>query len=270
MKHLLSEAEWKLERMKKQYERTYSQLEVLPTGTLEVSERGEKIYYCVKQNGKRSSIDPEDPLVYLLKERRLREKCCGAMKNNIALLQNLLDNFMEFDPNIVMKRMPKGYQNPGYGVMEQMGFPDMRTWAEGGVSNSDFYPEELVVKTQSGLFVRSRIEGVCIDIYNDLGVPVRYEDLIILPNGKKRRPDFHLLVPGVYRSLYHEHNGMMSDKQYVYSYLTKEREYLDAGLVPYRDVLFTFDNNESRLDDIRAVDMQLIRRRIIDFLAQWM
>lgn len=74
-------------------------------------------------------------------------------------------------------------------------------------------------------------------------------------------PDVHPLIPGVLREKRHEHCRLMGDPRYVEKeFLWKHQHYSQCGLIPGRDVLFTFDYTGGELD------YPLLREQILNWI----
>ena len=122
---------------------------------------------------------------------------------------------------------------------------DARTWATQPYNRNTRHPESLRVRTKQGLIVRSRIESSICEIYEDAGIPFRYEETLKLPNGVELNPDYHPLIPGVLLPKRHEHCGMMDDPKYKKRWEEKKAFYKKNGIEEGKNLIVTYDVNGS-------------------------
>ncbi len=115
------------------------------------------------------------------------------------------------------------------------------------------YTEDMVHKAAGGFWCRSKSEAAIAAVYDDLGIPYHYDELIAM-RMKYLSPDFR----GIRRDgrfIYHEHWGMKSD-EYIRKNLSKLQDYYCEGIVPGENLLITFD------DEGGGLDLPLIREQI--------
>ena len=103
------------------------------------------------------------------------------------------------------------------------------------------HPEEKVYPTQKDEMVRSKSEVMLADMYNELGIPYRYEAELCMGSGKKKYPDFTLLKVDTREIIYHEHLGLMDDEKYRKMNLMKLEEYRRNGIFFGKNLIVTFE-----------------------------
>ncbi|WP_027869811.1 hypothetical protein [Eubacterium sp. AB3007] len=253
--------ERKIARLRESKALCEKQLQQLPKGKLLVTEKKGRPYYSLFLDRHSYYLRTEDARIQLLQDRHLVEETLQGVTRQLTLLEKGSREIVPFDPNELLRSFPPAYQHPSTEIFRAIGFVDARTWATQPYNRNTRHPESLRVRTKQGLMVRSRIESSICEIYEDAGIPFRYEETLKLPNGVELNPDYHPLIPGVLLPKRHEHCGMMDDPGYVErEFLWKRDQYLRAGLIPGRDVLFTFDGPGGQ------VDLPQLRKEILDWI----
>lgn len=170
------------------------------------------------------------------------------------------------DINYVLRRNNNGKAEKVFDTMNEYRKPYVspillspqeyaRRWMEKRYNINPYKPEERIYETDRGEFVRSKSEMVIANIYNDMGVPYRYESEIRLSNGGVRYPDFVALKVSTGEEFYHEHFGIMDDFYYRNDALRKIHEYSENGIVLGKNFYVTFEGQGSALfsRDIRSL-----------------
>nr|MCR4744743.1 hypothetical protein [Lachnospiraceae bacterium] len=111
-----------------------------------------------------------------------------------------------------------------------------------------FMTEEKKYETKKGDKVRSKSEAILADIFYELGIPYRYEEQIRLKDGKNKYPDFTLLNIKSREEIYLEHMGLLDDEEYRKSNFKKLDEYRKNGIYLGKNLLITYESEESPLD----------------------
>lgn len=108
------------------------------------------------------------------------------------------------------------------------------------------YPEQLIHRTASGIYVRSKSEAIISMFLYINKIPFRYEhalelgDIIVHPDFTIRHP-----VTGEY--FYWEHFGMMDDPDYRENTFSKLERYSYHEIYPSMQLITTFETKESPL-----------------------
>ena len=129
----------------------------------------------------------------------------------------------------------------------------IRNWERETFETNPYNPEERVYETRKGDMVRSKSEAFIADLYYEMNIPYRYEAAFVMPNGRKKYPDFTLLKMPDRKIIYHEHMGMMEDEDYRRSNILKMHEYNLSGVTCGHNLILTFETEYSPLNikDIR-------------------
>ncbi len=115
-------------------------------------------------------------------------------------------------------------------------------------------PEKKIHLTSKGLAVRSKSELLLAEKFYEFKVPCRYEQ--VLKIGKYTlAPDFTLLAESG-KIFYWEHCGLTGNLAYMKKHKWKMDVYESAGIVPWKNLIVTYDNEQG------AVDLPVIESEI--------
>lgn len=103
---------------------------------------------------------------------------------------------------------------------------------------------------------RSKSELNIAQLLTDLGYEFVYETEFEIIEGVIEYPDFVVWVPEIGRSFIIEHFGLMNKNEYRSDAGWKTNHYIDLGLVPGRDIVFTYESDKIPLD------VDLVREQI--------
>ncbi len=131
---------------------------------------------------------------------------------------------------------------------------DFSGWGISSYERNLKYPENLVHRTLKGDFVRSKSEAIISNLLFTKEIEYRYEELITI-HGKSISPDFRIAVKSENRIKLLEHFGMIGNPNYLEDAMWKIKFYLENGLKPWEDVIFTFEDihgniNTQLIDEI--------------------
>ncbi len=96
-----------------------------------------------------------------------------------------------------------------------------------------FLEEGLIHRTERGELVRSKSEVVIADKLYARGIDYAYEQLLVLPNGQVRYPDFTIEDRARGVTFYWEHLGKCEDPAYRARWDQKLAEYMAWGILDY-------------------------------------
>ena len=132
-------------------------------------------------------------------------------------------------------------------------------WERAANNINDYKAEEKVYPTKKGDMVRSKSEAMLADMYFALGIPYRYEAELILKNGKKVYPDFTLLDVKKRSLIFHEHMGLLDDKEYRCHSFRKISEYRKNGIYSGKNLIITIEGDGCPLNirDIEISTMEM-------------
>ena len=124
----------------------------------------------------------------------------------------------------------------------------VKAWLETPFVPNPSHPEHLAFTTADGIKVRSKSEQIIAENLTRLGIPFKYEAPLYYSGGKAVYPDFILLNVRKRSTIYYEHFGKMNEDGYLDYFFWKVKLYNRLGLIPGKDILFTFEDEKHPFD----------------------
>ena len=232
-----------------------------PDGCLKWQKKEGKIYYYQQYRmqekagekwGRKYIRKEEESLAKRLAQKHyyssvkiIAEKQLGALKQ---LVERYPDNKMEavYDElSIERKCLVSPLQMSVKEIVKQ--------WKEETYEQPTIYAENLKFETEQGELVRSKSEVIIANILyqNREEILYKYERPLKLKiNGMDKTiyPDFSMINKRTGKITYWEHAGRMDDPYYAENFVRKMNLYVSNGLLPGRDVILTFETQDSPLD----------------------
>lgn len=261
----------------------------LPAGSLYIKRQHGKQYFLrrITYRGKRLQIpiplqtNDGQRILNELFEKRAIYHGLPILRRNTSALETALRSLSIYDPEsyVAGDRAPASI-SPESALTEsniehdskQLILPDsvflpgqlnVGKWIEdtktGRFQTNPAYPEELKFQTRQGRRVRSKSEVFWDDALLDINAVYRYENALVLKNGKVVYPDFTVLLPEEKRLVIIEHFGRMDDPQYAMRNMRKLQEYAENGYIPGRDVFFTM---ETKAQPLTSTQIKAVLRKI--------
>lgn len=140
-----------------------------------------------------------------------------------------------------------------------MSDPEALSWATQEYHKSNFMPEEKRHATRMGFKVRSKSELTISEMLYEYKLPTRYEQVIVI-NGVEYAPDFTIRRADG-KIFYWEHEGLMNKASYRERQARKHLDYESVGIVPWRNLIVTYDNEYGDLD-ARIIESE-IRNKLL-------
>lgn len=256
-------------RMKDIQEKKYRQISAHEKSVLKVrKDPSGKQYYSVQRKGTKkfsylgnSSVKEVNDI----KEAKYLKKSLSRIEANIQLLQSAAEKLESVDYDAVNMSLPAVYRDPKLSyAFAGTGNRKAAKWKQVMESRKAEYevfrPEELKVRTDDGMYVRSKSEAMIYNTLLSMGITFVYEMPLVI-NGKLYRPDFVVLSEIDYETLIIiEHQGMMNDEHYRNRFCEKLCQYYIAGYIQGINIFFTFDSSDGGFDKTPIED--IIRTRI--------
>ena len=247
----------------KQIGRMEQILKASPEGKLYLKKRSSGIPFYTKYEQisdgtlQETYLSPQHPEFTALANKRYAELVLKDLypekklvDKAIALYQrgSRLDEFIKAHPELM------SLISPGLRPLTQLA----QEWMEKPYERSNKYPEDLRFTTVVlKLLVRSKAEADLVSRFMHFGVPFHYEEIQRIGQ-EKLAIDFTLLNVRAGRKLYWDHRGMADDPNYLRKTHYCEKLYLEAGIIPWVNMIVTAETKDSPLD-IQWVD------KLIDF-----
>lgn len=241
------------EHLKKLIRETGEALDRAPAGRLRAAHNhGHMQYYWREEKKERLGrylTRKDAKLIRRLAQKEYDEKVMRCASKEYRLLQKLLElldaQCLE-DIYTELNDLRKPHVSPRAFTEEML----VQKW------QSEEYPHKPVPDDESmpeyltdrGERVRSKSELMLANKMNSYGIPYQYEYPLQLQGFGLIHPDFRILLVRSGRVVYLEHNGMMSDPMYLDSFMKRQAAYIRNGMIPGRDVIFTFESADHPLD----------------------
>ena len=123
---------------------------------------------------------------------------------------------------------------------------ELRIWMNSNYNQNERYPEQLIHKTKSGIFVRSKSETLIEMVLTSNNIPFRYECELRLGETIVY-PDFTIRHPKTGKKYYWEHFGRMDDENYCRNACSKIQLYALNGIIPSIHLITTYETKENPL-----------------------
>lgn len=129
----------------------------------------------------------------------------------------------------------------------------LKQWQTESYEKNMMYPEHLRYETEQGDVVRSKSEVIIANILYQKREDILYKyerPLEVMENGRKKTiyPDFTIINRHTGVITYWEHAGRMDDTYYANEFVRKINTYIANELLPGRDVVVSFETQNSPLD----------------------
>lgn len=130
-------------------------------------------------------------------------------------------------------------------------------WQNNSYDKCNTHPETLIHTVNSQLSVRSKSECLIALSLIKHGIPFRYECSLSLGN-TTLYPDFTILHPFTKQIIYWEHFGLMDDANYVKKTIHKLQLYAEYNILPFQNLLLTYESKETPLTFNKIEDIILM------------
>lgn len=238
---------------------------------------GRDTYYRAhRENGKyvRKSINGDQNAVNALARKEYLRIVIDALKNNIDALEGSYRRWEDLDLDAIKTQMYKACRElpdecffaNGAGRSRVISESDEkklsrhRDWAKEPYEKSHYKPEQRRLPTSAGINVRSKSEQHIVEQLVNYGIPFRYEQVIHIGD-ISYSADFTFRDCNM-EPFYWEHAGMMNVQGYVDGYYRKINAFRGAGIVPWRNLIITYDiDNVINIPMIKSIiENELIPR----------
>ncbi len=238
--------------------RTYSiELEGYPKGHLITSRRGEKYNYFLvddsKDDYRRVGISTKEDLIIDLCRKKYLQEVITALNNNIEILEKLKKRMLPTDVKSIISKLPKAYKT----VPEKYFFKSLSDWQAQPYKQSTYMPEKKIHTASHGLKVRSKSELLIAEKLYEHDISFRYEQILMI-NGTEFAPDFTIRTDDG-RIIYWEHCGLTNNKKYMSHHKWKMDIYEEAGIVPWKNLIVTYDSENGMLD-LGIIESEIVNK----------
>lgn len=124
-------------------------------------------------------------------------------------------------------------------------------WMNSSYETNPRFPEKLVFRTKSDIYVRSKSEAIIASALFAQKIPFHYEELLVLGDDSFY-PDFTIKHPITGKIIYWEHFGMMEKPEYARKTFAKLQNYTTHGIILGINLIATFETMEHPLDILQV------------------
>lgn len=240
---ILKEINWEEQYL----HRIESEFITLPKGHMVNGQyNGDSRDYHVQFEGKkryRKRI-PDSDEGRLLKERLRKKRVYRhdrvRLRNNLKHLRKVADELQECTNSLIV-------------------FPwetvELQLWLKRPRKKSIAFPENLVVLTKSGEMVRSKSEAAIYDELAEVGEYFRYEDEIVLPDGRRIYPDFLIVRKRDLKPFLWEHMGALHIEGKAARYFERIHELAEMGFYVGNNLILTWEDEGKPFTSVHAKSM---------------
>lgn len=203
-----------------------TELELLPAGRL-TKKRG--FYYHVVGK-KEIGITKNKALIQQL----ARKKLLLEQKKDINKM-----------PEDIIRTLPNSYRDlPKHFFYHT----DFHKWNDRPEIKNP-YPMTTKYQSKNGIALRSKSELMIANALEKYEIPYRYDNLLQI-NGQKMYPDFIVKNPFTNKTIIWEHFGSLHQPDYEKRMNEKMKAYLEHGLMPFDNLIYTFEFDLDRIDSL--------------------
>lgn len=221
------------------------ELKTLPEGQLSVQKHGDRFFYYQffpksgnRKKARSKGITNDVETIMGLIRKRYVEKALSVIDKDIKTLDMAIKHYLPFDEQSLMESFLTRYPGTEAGIYH--GLQSDEVWAEDYERQKDFYKEQLTNTSAKGIKMRSKGEVYIASRLDHYGIPYRYEASVPHPD-VVRIPDFTIRRPRDGKIIYWEHLGMTDDGKYMSGNEVKLIEYENAEIVPWDNLIITYD-----------------------------
>ena len=263
------------------------ELQMLPQGTLRTIRHNNKYYYYQRIDNKLKYLPASDILnAEALARKSLIFKNIAVLKKNLSALRNCAKKYTPYDPDLVYESISSSCRSlidarvtgnlkidtlkastasplmfdKNISPITYPGDTDIQEWQAKPFESNPLYRENLIHTTPKGEKVRSKSESIIAWLLWKNKIPYKYEAPLHI-NGVTYYPDFVIMHPVTKKIYYWEHFGRVDDENYLFHMDNKIMQYRKGGIVPWDNLLVTYDTVEG------SINPQAIEKIILTFLT---
>ncbi len=235
-----------------QLQKANKELEASPPGNVVRVKRANKYTFFQVYNQEnervRKSITKDAAMINALARKAYLNTEIKILEKDIKATTVFIHNFEEPIYENIIAALPERFQQ--YDLAKR----DQSAWSSQPYRQSTYMPQHKRHTTSRGLKVRSKSELLIAEKLSEHGIPFRYEQILEI-GGAEYAPDFTILRPDG-QLIYWEHCGLTSDTRYMSHHWQKMQAYSEAGILPWKNLIVTYDDEDGILD-MAAVESEI-------------
>jgi len=195
---------------------------------------------------RRKGITNDKAMINKLARKKFVFEAQRSFDNNINALTVFIKKYKDITTEKIIERLPDTYKDlPQEAFLPFLSKANI--WASAEYDRNPYKPEERKHLTMQGFKVRSKSELYIAGELFKYGVPLRYEPKLELDE-KTLYPDFQVAVKSKMRFVFWEHCGLVTNRQYMDNHKRKMEIYENNGIVPWRNLIVTYDDEEGKFN----------------------
>ncbi|SEQ00257.1 hypothetical protein SAMN02910289_01058 [Lachnospiraceae bacterium RM5] len=226
----------------------------IPDGELHLGKSNGVVQYFYCKDGKTIYLPKKEiELVKRLAQKPYDKRVLKHVKKRLSQINRILSDYENNEiENFYLSEHPERRKliNPVEPTFQQK----LELWLSEPYESKPFRSDTPVIKTNSGMRVRSKTEKIMADYFDLKGVKYKYECPLELKPYGVIYPDFTFISPRTGRELYWEHEGMMDNPDYARTAVMKIELYEKNGICPGENLILTFETANS------VIDMELVKQ----------
>lgn len=261
--NIVNEAKKEIVRLENLQKKAEKFIEEAPPGCLKWQNKNGKTYYYHQYMMDDSGQTDKTVKREYIKKNNLSKAANLAQKHyfsiinplikkNLKELKRFVNKYKQEELDTIYdsmcderKQLVKPIQ---YGIKEKR-----KRWMEEYYEKNMMYPDNLRFETEQGDMVRSKSEVIIANILYKYKEHILYKyerPLEVIADGRIKTiyPDFTIFILETGEIKYWEHAGRMDDPAYASEFVKKVNLYIQNGLLPGRDIIFSFESYSNPLD----------------------
>jgi hypothetical protein len=198
-----------------------------------------------RKKERRVGITLDSNRVHALVRKEYLLKAIALVEKDIRTIEMAIKHYANYDEESVMAKFLEKHPELGEGVYH--GKQSDEEWADNYVRQKGFYEEDLKHMSSDGVRMRSKNEVYIASRLDHFGIPYRYEAKVNHPD-VSGVPDFTIKRPRDGKIIYWEHLGKTDNEEYLIGNRRKFEEYKNAEIVPWDNLIITYDNAGGGID----------------------
>ena len=264
MESIAVEMEVLLSRCQRMIENVKRELQLCPGGTLmSAIVNGKPGYFRVdydNQKRRRTLISNDRDEIRALLRKEYLNRQLVYLQNAEREINNAAKRICEPDDMPLQSVMKKHKWLDEELLTAAQHGPSYSSWADEPYEQYTRYPEGKIHRTSRGPLVRSKSEVLIAESLYKACIPFRYEQILHIAEFSYA-PDFTIRRSDG-KIFFWEHQGRMFDTKYMDRHFSKMRVYFAEGIVPWDNLILTYDSFDGRVD-VREIETQIKQKLII-------
>ena len=240
---ILAEQQW----LENQIHSLETQLKSFPEGKI-ICARNENRYKWYHSDGHTSTYLPKNKIK--LAEQLAAKKYYSLLLEDLRHEKKALDSYLEQHDSTTRQAEKFLTDMPEYRKLLSSTFKthdeELLDWINLPYEHNPKHPEQLIHKTISGNYVRSKSEALIDMILYMNKIPFRYECALSLGE-TTIYPDFTIKHPQTGEIYYWEHFGMMDEPSYYKNAYSKLLFYTSNQIIPTIQLITTYETKQHPL-----------------------